>query len=87
MGTIFRLGTLVKLTIRVFDAPNKQNGTCLDVADQKDKWAINGYAGRRARGPYHHSGGGRSFCACLIHRDERFVDNLLDEQLTGTGHA
>lgn len=30
------------LGTRVYYAPNKQNGTCLDVADQEDKGTING---------------------------------------------
>ena len=36
---------------RVYDTPNKQNRTGLDVADQEDKGTIDGYAGRQALDP------------------------------------
>jgi hypothetical protein len=71
-----------------YDAPNKQNGTRLDVTDQKDEGAINGDLNGwwRSCPRAHHCGGGCGFCARFIHGYERLVYGLSNEKLAGTVH-
>ncbi len=74
----------------VHNAPNKQDSTGLDVADQEDKGTIHGYLYRLT---WHrlfsnnYGGGSRSLRTCFIHGDKRFVQDVGDDQVSGTVHA
>jgi len=74
---------------RIDHPSDKQNGTGLPVADEEEEWAVHGHlhAGEREGGhPSDDRCRGGGLGAGIAHRDQRFVKDRVDVEVTGAIH-